>query len=101
MGSGSDYLSGWALVFTPFEKGKFLLNNNSDTIDKKGYGKIIFGGIPTTTVEVPVFVNDNGKEYNTILYTGAIVSSYDKKNNQIKPSYDWCLIDITKYDHHV
>jgi hypothetical protein len=98
-GSGPSYITGWALVFTPFskDKGEFFLNTKFDKNNNNSwaFGKCEMGKIPSTAVEVPVHVNDNGREYETLLYTGAITASYDHSTNQLRPEFDWCLIDVS------
>ena len=100
-GSGPRYLSGWILAFVPFierygRKDSYYLNDYNIIASTNVYGKLDTTDIPSCTVEVNVKVNDNGVEYDTILYAGAIVSSYNEETNQIKPSIDWALIDVTK-----
>ena len=100
-GSGPSYLSGWILAFIPFidykgQKDYYHLNSVEEIANTAKYGKLDTSDIPSCTVEVNVEVDDNGREYKTILYAGAIVASYDKDKNQIKPSIDWALIDVTK-----
>lgn len=50
--------------------------------------------MPTCTVEVPVTVDDNGVEYKTIFYAGAMVSTFDQQQHKMGVALDWALIDI-------
>jgi len=52
--------------------------------------------IPTSAVEVPVTIDDNGTIYKTIFYAGALLPCFDENTNTMKTSVDWALIDVTK-----
>lgn len=96
-GSGPSYISGWINAFIPFHKGKYCLDQCPYFANPKDfkYGCVETGQVPTCAVEVPVKVDDNGREYKTLLYAGSIVASYNKEKNCIAPSYDFALIDVT------
>ena len=96
-GSGPSYISGWINAFIPFHKGKYCLDQCPYFANPKDfkYGCVETGKVPTCAVEVPVKVDDNGREYKTLLYAGSIVASYNKETNRIAPSYDFALIDVT------
>jgi len=93
-GSGPRYIAGWVNVFMPFsEKGEYNLSNaNPKTGD---WGKTDHNDVPPSTVEVPVKINDNGCEYDTIFYGGHIMCVYNPENNTVRPSLDWAIVDIT------
>ncbi len=94
-GSGPRYFEGWATVFTPFDhkSGEYILNDAQPESNK--WGKINMNAIPSAAVEVPVKLNDNGVEYDTIFYGGHLVTIYDPANDTLRPSVDWLIIDKT------
>jgi len=94
-GSGPSFLSGWVMVFVPFTaEGKYILQP-LDSINKNWqYAQVETEDIPASAVEVPVTIDDNGVEYKTIFYAGAILSQLEDED-VIKPSIDWALIDVT------
>ena len=98
--SGPSYLSGWILAFCPWTKdGKFILVDP----EKNGgsYGKIDTSKIPSSTVEVPVLIDDNGKKYKVIFYAGNIHSKIESSPEKAYPFptissvQDWALINVT------
>jgi len=95
-GSGPRYLQGWILAFIPFnDVGKYILNDMTTIMTAGKYGKVDTNDVPTSAVEVPVTIDDNGTIYQTIFYGGAIVSKkFDAET--IGTSLDWVLIDVTK-----
>ena len=93
-GSGSSYIAGWVNVFMPFsEKGVYRLSSVKP--ESSDWGKIDSDDVPPSTVEVPVLIDDNGREYETIFYGGHIVCLYDPEKDSIRPSLDWAIVDIT------
>ncbi len=98
-GSGPRYLEGWIIAFIPFDdtRGYYKLNPLDDIIKTKSFGRINTNDIPSSTVEFPVTIDDNGQLYKTIFYAGSIATQFtkDKDNIQIEPSLDWALIDVT------
>lgn len=93
-GSGPSYLTGWVLAFSPFKKGKWRINSPDKIINNK-YGKVQTGDFVTSsTVVVPLTVNDNGYEYNAIFYAGGIVNTYDEDKNEIRPSFDFAMFQV-------
>ena len=92
--SGLNYMYGWVNVFMPFtEIGVYRLSDvNPETYD---WGKIDQDKLPPSTVEVPVIINNNGHEYETIFYGGHLVCLYDPKENTIRPSLDFAIVGIT------
>jgi len=105
-GSGTQYLSGWILAFIPFNiQGKYVLNDYETIVTTHDFGKVDTGNIPSSTVEVPVTIDDNGKEYKTILYAGAITSrTYPNTeysgDKSVGISLDWVIILDHNNDHH-
>lgn len=96
-GSGPSYLKGWILSFIAFDDvGKYILNPIDQINETNDYGKVDTNDIPTSTVEVPVTIDDNGTEYKTIFYAGNMVCRVDAE--KIRPCIDWALIDVTKRD---
>lgn len=99
--SGPSYLSGWILAFCPWKKdGTYILK---DPLKENGsYGRINTLHVPSSTVEVPVLIDDNGKKYRVIFYAGNIhcrvkpAISQDYNYLSIASVQDWALIDITK-----
>lgn len=95
-GSGVSYITGWILAFIPFKDGNYRLNSPTDILNGSKYGQVDTSDLKTSTVvEVPVTINDNGIEYKTIFYAGAIMSAYREDTQQICPSYDWAMIDVS------
>lgn len=95
-GSGPRYLQGWILSFIPFnDSGKYILNDLETIMNTGKFGIVDTNDIPTSAVEVPVTINDNGKEYKTIFYAGAIMSK-KLDHDTIGTSLDWALIDFTR-----
>lgn len=101
-GSGPSYLEGWILAFIPFgdTTGEYKLNPLEAIVKTNSFGRINTNDIPSSTVEFPVTINDNGQIYETVFYAGSIASAFtqDKENNdnvKIEPSLDWAIIDVT------
>lgn len=95
-GSGISRLSGWLLAFVPFYEGKYRLNHPLEIAKSGKYGQVDTDCLESAlVVEVPVKINDNGREYETIFYAGALVSQYDVKEDRMMPSFDWAMIDVT------
>ena len=93
-GSGADTFFGWINIFMPFsETGEYRL---SDIQPETGdWGRIDEDEIPPSTIEVPVTINDNGREYDTIFYGGHMISVYNPDDNTIRPSLNWAIVDVT------
>jgi hypothetical protein len=99
-GSGPSYLSGWIMAFCPWDdRGRFVLKNPRDN-EKGSYGRIETGDIPACTVEVPVTINDNGREYKTLFYAGNIHTRVELPPDVGYPKLtsvqDWALVDVTQ-----
>eukprot|EP00128_Syssomonas_multiformis_P005478 Colp12_sorted_trinity150504_noHs@21062 len=94
-GSRSPHIEGWILAFVPFtEAGKPVLNSIETIEQTKQYGKVDTNDIPTSVVQVPVKIDDNGTIYNTTFYSGAIMMR--EKKGCLSPSIDWCIVDNEK-----
>jgi hypothetical protein len=95
-GSGPRYLEGWILSFIPWtDGGSFVLDPLPTILATNKFGRMNTNDVPASAVEVPVTIDDNGKEYKTTLYAGALVSDFDKEKNEMRCSLDWALIDVT------
>ena len=93
-GSGPQYIAGWINVFMPFcEKGIYKLHDVKP--ESYDWGKTPKADVPPSTVEVPVTLDDNGRKYETIFYSGHIVCLYNPDDDSIRPSLDWAIVDIT------
>lgn len=91
-GSGPTYLTGWILAFTPFNvRGYWVIGPINDFIAGKSFGKVETSDIPPSVVSVPVKIDDNGKKYDTIFYTGLLSISVDDKGKSLRPNAGWLL----------
>ncbi|KAF8313224.1 hypothetical protein DL93DRAFT_2059162 [Clavulina sp. PMI_390] len=106
-GSGSRYLCGWATVFTVWNKdGKW---QGDHRIDKSW----IFGPGPSAALwdwpmldpddiapacaEVPVLVDDNGVEHNTLMLAGlpgCRLTENDEGESIISPLSGWAMFEV-------
>jgi len=92
-GSGPRYLEGWVLAIIGFDDaGKYILNPLKNIQSSNRFGRLNTNDVPTSVVEVPVKIDDNGKEHNTKLYAGSMLPAFDGKT--IFPTLDWALVDI-------
>lgn len=93
-GSGPSFVTGWSLVFSPFDsKGSYILFSLDKIKATNQFGQIDEDEMLPSAVEIPVYVNDNGREYNTIFYAGIILNQFEKET--ISPSIDWAFFDVT------
>lgn len=95
-GSGPSYISGWINVFIPFKDGKCIIQGKTWYNETSEWGFIDTNKVPSSMVDVPVKIDDNGREYETILYAGSIMGRYNQEINEVRPSVDLVLIDVTK-----
>jgi hypothetical protein len=94
-GSGPRYISGWCSVFCVFnEEG----NWQGSTFKISGYNNIKSdwpiidtNDIPCGYVTVPVMINDNGVEYNSLMVAGHMAKKVSLNSNTIQPSIDWFI----------
>ena len=95
-GSGPSYICGWVNAFIAFDlDGNYIINDYAKIKATHEYGKIETDDVPVGAVEVPVTIDDNGKEYKTIFYGGFLMSGFDASKSEIRPQLDWVMIDVT------
>lgn len=89
--SGPTFVSGWILVFSPFNKGKWRLEIPKTIKDTGKYGQINTDKFDSSaTVEVPLKINN----HDMCLYAGGIVNKYDENTNVITPSFDFAAFKM-------
>jgi len=94
-GSGPRYLEGWILALIGFnDAGSYILEHLQSIQKSNRFGRLDTNDVPPCMVACPVTIDDNGKKYDTMLYAGAFLSSFDGQT--IAPALDWALVDITK-----
>lgn len=98
-GSGPRYISGWITTFCVFdEKGKYMGNNCSvdiwNRMVKSEWPIIDTNDIPRGYVNVPITIDDNGKEYKTEMFAGHMYA-YNELDNSLSPSVDWALFSLS------
>jgi hypothetical protein len=93
-GSGPSYISGWVSVFTVFSnKGEWIANKFSDEwrdIKNNEWPLINTNDISNGYVSFKVKVNNDGVEFEAIMYSG-IMSANIINNNTIIPKMDWAI----------
>ena len=99
-GSGPSYISGWISSFCVFTKdGVWQGGNKSITTWGKTTNSewpiINTNNIPPGYVTVPVLVNDNGTEYDTMMFAGSFAMAKVDEHS-IRPRLDWALALIDK-----
>lgn len=88
-GSGPQYLSGWITAFCFWSKdGRPIVNRSGCVLDGISFPRLDTNDIPPAFASVPVKVNDNGVEYDTVMVAGLVGiqasadgSSLDQKTN--------------------
>ncbi|CAL8089654.1 unnamed protein product [Orchesella dallaii] len=113
-GSGPDYLSGWITVFCVFDKdGNWQENRpeqdwgrkrmpDEETRKRIGEAKlwresltkwprIESDDIPTGILEVDVKINDNGAEYNSVMFAGHIATEVKDDGCTLQPTLGWAM----------
>ncbi len=94
-GSGPSYLSGWITNFCVFnEQGQW----QATKFEKCGslnvfFPKIDMNDVPSGIVNVPVTIDDNGKDYKTRFLAGSLMCSLPDEST-IQPRLDWCICKI-------
>lgn len=99
-GSGSSYITGWVSAFTCFDRnGKFI--GRKREVEEMGqtviteFPLIDSGDICDNIVTVPVKIDDNGVEYNGMLFTGQVVFEAERDKTDayptVRPRNDWCM----------
>ncbi len=95
LGSGGDLVTGWILSFVPFsESGEYRLRSRQSILQDHDFGTVDVDNI-FAVVEVPVQIDDNGREYDAAFVSGVLGSHVDKKDNKISPALAWALLDKT------
>lgn len=109
-GSGPSYASGWITVFCVFNNdGKYqatnfnrdsyvyneIMNKYEERIEIQEWPIIDTNNIPYGYVCAPVYINDNGAEYNTKLIAGHIFAEC-LNDTTIAPKIDWVLFAESK-----
>lgn len=91
-GSGPRYLEGWINVFIGWDDGHRFI-----PVGPGLYGKVDSNDVPSSMVEVPVEVDDNGKLHKVIFYAGIShpVFNDDSFSPSIESLHTWALIDVT------
>jgi len=94
-GSGPRYLAGWVLAFVGFDDaGHYVLKDAASIKQNNDFGRMDTNDVPTATVQVPVTIDDNGKEYKTIFYAGPMLATFHE--NTVSTALDWALVDVTE-----
>ena len=95
-GSGPTYLSGWITTFAVFNKhGKWqgdkreAIVNLGLTVVKTDWPVIDTQDVPSGVTTVPVFIDDNGTQYDGHMLAGHF--AYDGYDTTIQPRADWCI----------
>lgn len=91
-GSGSSDVTGWALAFCPFYKGRLLISafEKENTVKIRGFAPLdILQGL--LSVSVPVKINEGSVEHEMTFIAGAFVSNYTA-NKGLGPSFDWAIL---------
>ena len=96
-GSGPTYLSGWITAFCVFDdkgvwqgdKTKVRTWNNMTITNK--WPIINTHNIPPGYCTVPVTVDDNGTEYNTIMFAGSFAMNM-VNSTTLAPRQDWAIV---------
>ena len=86
-GSGPPFISGWIQVFIPFNEDGCLINRSTNI----WYWKTETSKIPSSTVSVPVVIDDNGNEYNTNFIAGHIVCTKGDTEDSIRPCLGYVI----------
>ncbi|CAL8089663.1 unnamed protein product [Orchesella dallaii] len=84
-GSGPDYLSGWITVFCVFDQD----GNLQASLTK--WPRIESDDVPTGIVEVNIKINDNGAEYNSVMFAGHVASEVKDDGCTLQPTLGWAM----------
>jgi hypothetical protein len=94
-GSGPRFLAGWVLAFVGFsDQGHYILNSVETIKTSKEFGHLDTNDVPTATVQVPVKIDDNGRDYDVIFYAGPMLATFT--NGTVSAALDWALVDVTE-----
>jgi hypothetical protein len=78
-GSGTPTITGWFKVFCAFNDQGWQYDKTFNTSD-----------ITTGIVQADIFINNQGVEYETVVYAGS-TGFYVIDNDTLQPSLSWCL----------
>ncbi|KAN0070194.1 protein of unknown function (DUF4419) domain containing protein [Elaphomyces granulatus] len=100
-GSGPSYLSGWITAFCFWDgTGRCLFSSHDGqdkshlaVLDDVQYHRVDTGDIPPGSASVPVKLDDNGKEYDTIMVAG---SSNSTGLDTVQPESGWWMYEKKK-----
>jgi len=97
-GSGPMYVSGWITAFCVFNKeGNWqetnLSRNFSEDMDESevNWLRLDSNDIPTGIVEVDVKIDDNGTEYDSIMFAGHMGAEIKKDGCTVQPVLGWSI----------
>lgn len=95
-GSGPSYISGWLSTFCVFSNEGIWLGDKLQINDRKGtitskWPIIDTNDIPSGYVSVPLKIDDNGKEYDSIMVAGHIGYEINKDRCTLQPNLDWFI----------
>jgi hypothetical protein len=93
-GSGPSYLSGWITAFCFWDgTGRCLFSSHDGqdkshlaVLDDVQYHRVDTGDIPPGSASVPVKLDDNGKEYDTIMVAGSVGIKATSSGELLTPS---------------
>ncbi len=95
-GSGPSYLSGWITAFCVFStNGVWQGANKTEEhwgreIQGHGYPIINFNNVPSGIISVPMKINDNGEEHDSVLFAGHGLYTAVAEDT-IQPTLTWAL----------
>ena len=82
-------LSGWVLVFAPWDNdGRFCLGKPNHP-SHRGMEQ---GKVPSGYVDCPVLIDDNGTPYQCRFVAGSMGALYDAEQRTLAPSLDWIML---------
>jgi hypothetical protein len=94
-GSGRDDISGWALAFFPFYKGKWQLQPVKHILETGEYGSVGTSKLEIfSNVHVPVKYNEYGKMHDVFLYAESRRVSVDAETFSVKTSFDYAILQV-------
>lgn len=106
--SGTPYVSGWLLVFTPFRSrdGKFLLSGGVGALKTHEYGHVLLKEMPHSAVSCPITLDDtlgpSGRIYKVLACAGFYVYETDTLENSTtlftRPRVDMVVFNVTGND---
>jgi len=91
-GSGPSYLSGWITAFCFWdEDGRSLFPSrhayrHCTVLDDVQYHQVDTNDIPPGSASVPVKLDDNGKEYDTVMVAGSVGIKATSSGEPLEPS---------------